>query len=119
VRPPNFGAAPRVAYQHARRHSFGKERQCRAGLGIGPIGNDGRRQRRGVGRRDGRLASAVGSEKGSMTGEVAAVRASEVERTESQRRPAGQFPRNVRETIERLKGWKTSPTADHDIAADE
>jgi hypothetical protein len=25
----------------------------------------------------------------------------------------------VRETIERLKGWKTSPTADHDLAADE
>jgi hypothetical protein len=25
----------------------------------------------------------------------------------------------VREMIERLKGWKTSPDADHDIAADE
>jgi hypothetical protein len=25
----------------------------------------------------------------------------------------------IREMIERLKGWKTSPSADHDIAADE
>ena len=25
----------------------------------------------------------------------------------------------AREMIERLKGWKTSPSADHDIAADE
>jgi hypothetical protein len=26
---------------------------------------------------------------------------------------------HTREMIERLKGWKTSPNADHDIAADE